>query len=71
MFEIIMLLAFLGAATSQLVPSDASHGKLTEWLKKRLVQRGPVHDKALQKRQRQTAARRADKGRNNILTCLV
>jgi hypothetical protein len=70
MFEIIMLFAFLWAATSQLLPSDPSSRKRISQLKKRPGRQGFARGKKLFKKQRGAPGNgRAIQGRNSASAC--
>jgi len=72
MFEIIMLFAFLSAATCQLLPSDPSCRKLISQLKKRPGRKGFVRGKRpFQKQQGPPGNGRANQGRDSAYACAV
>ena len=67
MFEIIMLFAFLAAATSQMLPSDSPRGKLLWRLKKHLGGKGFALWKPFQKQLGQPGNSKVSKNRST--TC--
>jgi len=68
MFEIIMLFAFLAAATSQLLPVDSSRSKLKSRIKKCPVRKGFAPGKPFQKLMRNG---RKNEERNTIYACVA
>jgi hypothetical protein len=71
MFEIIMLFAFLAAATSQLLPSESSRSKFISRLKKRPVRKDFEPGKSFQKQQGQPGNGRTHKDLNSACACAV
>jgi len=69
MFEIIMLFAFLWAATSQLLPSDPSSRKRISQLKKRPGRRDCTLGKPFQKQPGQAGDDWTNEGRGPADAC--